>query len=73
MVGAVGVEGWKQIVGVVGDTRHGGLGGWASPEIYWPFEALRSAGTGLHDSHRADPAKMVLPLRKVVQAPMRPA
>jgi len=68
MAGAVGVEGWKQIVGVVGDTRHGGLGGWASPEIYWPFEAFAFQEPAFLVRTGPDPAKMVLPLRKVVQA-----
>ncbi len=68
MVGAVGVAGWKEIVGVVGDTRHGGLGGVASPEIYWPFEVFGFQEPAFVVRTASDPAKLIAPLRKLVQA-----
>ena len=37
MIGAVAVKGWKEIVGVVGDTRVGGLGSATGPQVYWPY------------------------------------
>jgi hypothetical protein len=67
MAGAVGVEGWKEIVGVVGDTRHGGLAGFASPEVYWPFETMPVQEAAFVIRTAADPSKMILPLRRVMQ------
>jgi putative ABC transport system permease protein len=37
MAGAVGVKGWAEIVGVVGNTLRGGLAGRPGPELYWAF------------------------------------
>jgi putative ABC transport system permease protein len=68
MVGAVGVEGWKEIVGVVGDTRHGGLGGFTSPEVYWPLEVMPFQEPAFVIRTAADPSKMILPLRRIMQS-----
>jgi putative ABC transport system permease protein len=67
MVGAVGVAGWKEIVGVVGDARHGGLDGFSSPEVYWPFEALPAQEPAFMIRTASDPSKMISPLRELVQ------
>ncbi len=67
MVGAVGVAGWKEIVGVVGDALHGGLGGWSSPEVYWPFEALPAHEPAFMIRTASDPSRLISPLRKLVQ------
>lgn len=68
MVGEVGVAGWKEIVGVVGDTRHGGLGAEPSPEVYWPFEAFPFQEPAFLVRTASDSAKLISPLRKVLQS-----
>ena len=68
MVGATGAAAaWKEIVGVVGDTRRGGLGGWATPEVYWPFEAFGFQEPAFMVRTASDPAKLISPLRKAMQ------
>ncbi|HLK22967.1 MAG TPA: ABC transporter permease [Bryobacteraceae bacterium] len=68
MVGAVGVIGWKEIVGVVGDTRHGGLSGVTSPEVYWPFEVMPFQEPAFMVRTASDPSKMILPLRRIMES-----
>jgi predicted permease len=67
MQGQVGVKGWNEIVGVVADTRHGGLGGSDSAEVYWPFEAFGFPEPAFVVRTVSDPTKLVLPLRKALQ------
>jgi ABC-type antimicrobial peptide transport system permease subunit len=64
----VGVKGWNEIVGVVADTRHGGLGGSDSAEVYWPFEAFGFPEPAFVVRTGSDPTKLVLPLRKALQS-----
>jgi putative ABC transport system permease protein len=68
MAGQVGVKGWNEIVGVVADTRHEGLGGVDSPEVYWPFEAFGFQEPAFVVRTISDPTKLVLPLRKALQS-----
>jgi putative ABC transport system permease protein len=67
MMGGVAVAGWKEIVGVVGDTRHSGLGGFVAPEVYWPFEAFAFQEPAFVVRTASEPAKLISPLRKVMQ------
>ena len=64
-VAIAGDSHWKEIVGVVGDTRHGGLSGEASPEVYWPFEVYGFQEPAFLVRTASDPAKFIAPLRKL--------
>jgi predicted permease len=63
MVGAVGVQGWKEIVGIVGDTQRAGLGGPIVPEVYWPYGQIGSLDTAFVARTRVDAQTLFNPLR----------
>ena len=46
MTGVVGVKGWKEIIGVVGDITVGGLAGRVLPQVYWPYGQIASREVG---------------------------
>jgi len=67
MIGAVGVNGWKEIVGVVGDTRVAGYGGTARPQVYWPYGQILSQEFGMV-IRAANPESLIQPLRRAIAA-----
>jgi putative ABC transport system permease protein len=64
MIGAVAVKGWKEIVGVVGDTRVGGLGSSTGPQVYWPYGQVVDQNPGFVMRASGDPASLTEPLRR---------
>lgn len=66
MIGAVAVKGWKAIVGVVADTRVGGLGSAAGPQVYWPYGQVVDQNPGFVIRTAAEPASLVDPLRRII-------
>jgi putative ABC transport system permease protein len=66
MIGAVAVKGWKEIVGVVGDTRVGGLGSATGPQVYWPYGQVVDQDPGFVIRAASDPASLIDPLRRAM-------
>jgi len=56
-----------EIVGVIGDVKHGGLAGQVDPEIYWPF--LQKSGGDMFVVVRtvSDPVKLASVLRNEIK------
>ncbi len=61
-----GTEGFQEIVGVVGDIRHGSLTQGPEPELYVPFEQRPDSSFNVVVRSQANPAALVAAVRKLV-------
>ena len=71
----IGVSGdWRTVVGVVGDTKDGGLDAGPVPVLFAPFAQAEVFGSSLVIKTAADPAALVGPATKTIRsaAPAQP-
>ena len=59
---------WREIVGVVNDTKEAGLGAPTRPEVYVPFLQRPRAAMTLIAHTTAEPEQLAAPMRAAVQA-----
>jgi putative ABC transport system permease protein len=62
------VKGWKQIVGVVGDTRIGGMTSELGPQVYWPYGAISTQDPGYVIRAAGNPTGLVTEVRRAIAA-----
>ncbi|HVN77546.1 MAG TPA: ABC transporter permease [Terriglobia bacterium] len=61
-------NGWRTIVGVVGDVKQDGLAAPASPQIYLPFLQFPSEDMKLVVQSKANPMSLAMTVKKEVQS-----
>jgi len=59
---------WREIVGVVSDTKYLTLGEESTPLVYLPLAQNHETGVTLHVRTSVDPAALIAPVRRELQA-----